>query len=283
MGERNIQQGQQLENPNQLPIIKPDVIRNEIKNRGEALKQAKSLSADIDAFLGSRSDIKIKNYLRTLNENSSMKDIHAALGKTLAETMVSFYLAKGISKEALKDIVITLGDGKEQRVSLIKADGTVEDDPQKLIGLLTGGKFDYNGSNPKLTDTKDGILEKITSQGWGIANTRNSCNGQLTDEIRRYLLAMPAPISTTTVTAKPDPSRQYYVMDRFTSGSVTNTMFCGGSAITQTNHGPKEGPGSRDLTVRVAAGGIGFLGAANGSVVKSMVCPPCIPGLDGGG
>lgn len=287
MGERDLKQEQgQVSKFDQLPVIKPDLIREEIKDRKEALKEAKILADEIVSFLGENPDRKIKNYLLGLNENSSMKEIHAALGKTLAETMVSYYIAKGIKPEELKNIKITLGNGKKEVVHLIKADGTVEDDPQKLIGMLTGGKYDYNGANGKITDSKDGILEKITSQGRGVANTRNSCNGQLIDEIRRYLIAMPRPV-TTAAPMRPiaQPIREHFNFTGIDEGNVidiTPYLF-GASAVTQSNHGPKEGVAHNSLVIVRQVSAPGFLVSGPMTINESMVCPPCLPGLDGGG
>lgn len=265
---------------------------SEIKTLSGELQSARKISDFVNKHNNEpNQQFKIgHNYLANITEETknmpkaqAMAYIHAAKAKTCAEILVAFGESQGLTREQMKNIPIILDSGKASSLSLIKPDGSVENDPAKLIGHFSGSKYDYNGSNPKALDAKDGELEKASARlkAKGFINYLNSCNGQLEE-----FLNLPFPIAAQPpiITAPAYPAT---VLDELppeviaaptnpVTVTARNTIGLRREGIC-TDSNPDVRPTSKRGNPILAALGVKTKGGGGG------ICLPCIPTMSGGG
>lgn len=189
---------------------------NEIKDFGKFFTEAQKLSKEIEnhnALPGQEHVIKnyIKDYKRPFGKSTQedFNQLYSAVAKSFIEIAVAKCLSAGMKLEDLKNISIKLDNNKQMSYSLLDKNGKPITDPEKIIGELKSGKFDYDGSSNKLLDSKDGVAELFTARLLGYSHRPiNNCNGQLLQKCFDLLGMMPAPHKVEEVKFDVVPERK---------------------------------------------------------------------------
>lgn len=198
--------------------------------------------------------------------------------------------ALGVEKHTIEE------DGKKKDVflvtrSLLKPDGSVQDDPEVLIGKATRDasgrilKYDVDGgdsgSDGRLLTHKDGLLTLLTWNNERVRDVRNSCLGQLSLEFPRYLRdfpkdTTPPPVKTETPAIAPETPLHVARVIGLRPGRDSK-----GVSVTLDEKGCPlpEGLVVNARTPQKRSGGL--LGAVFGGGSTGIVCPPCPPVLPG--
>lgn len=254
------------------------------------IKEASQLRKMIEEHNKKYPEFRVSNHLGNLPENADKNQIHAAVAKTFASYLVQYYRSHGISDDALKNIQVKMSDGSMRSVGLIRADGSIEDNPEKLIGpKRKDGSYDYDGGNPsrfnekdaKVLDKTDGILTTLTWANPKIKDTRDACFGQLSTEFRRYVDAFKPPASPIITTPPvPDQPKETPHVSRTRELAQHRGAAVTSRVNVDTNQcGPTESAVITPIQIDEAApvGGAFVFGSGGGAV--KLPCPPCPPVL----
>jgi hypothetical protein len=272
----------------------------DVKTQPEIISAVNKLKAQIKAFEEAHPNVKIRNHLKNLSNAPTYAEAQAALAKTFASYLKEYYTAHwkqaGLTDEqiteGLKNLKIKLSDGTIVTRSLLKPDGTVEDNPEVLIGKAVkdkhgniirydadGGAAGFRPTDGKSLTATDGLLTMLTWNNERVRDVRNACFGQLSVEFPRYLRDFPkAPPVQTAPNVPPVVSQEspIYVprvvelrpsRDSKETGVIIDEKGCPlpeGLAVAARKPEKKEG---------------GLLGAVFGGGKSSIVCPPCPPVL----
>jgi|GEM_PF-5560061 len=289
---------QQERDLSDLRRVQGQLTQPDVRNVQEARGLARQLSAAIEKHnntmealnKASNSDhysqFKSPNHLKNLDANADKSEVHSALAKSFAEYLVRYYESKGVPRDALKNIEIKLDDGTTKTISLIRPDGSIENDPTKLIGRairdrsgrITG--YDFDGSNSKKLDKDDGILTLLTAQNYEVVDTRNSCIRQLFDKFGRYINDFTpthpgAPVTPNVGTPQQDAT-PHTSRNRETRPGRNRTD---DSQVTtnRSSFGPTEGAVIKPADIPRA--NAGSAAALFGGARFDLPCPPCPPVL----
>jgi hypothetical protein len=166
-----------------LPKADPHVIVKDLPVR--QFKVEVEINSSEAQRLNQTYGVTLTNHSANAN-TANYNSMHAATAKDLADTLVNILRLSGYPDKEIAKVGLLVSDGR--------GGYKVETDPEKLIGKLKNGRYNFkdpNGTIDKFLRTYAPTdADKEKDSGVNFVHARNSCGGQLNKELKQARLLL---------------------------------------------------------------------------------------------